>query len=351
MENSKATDHSILEGTTTSIDICLTGFLRSPAAAHAAYRATLDWFADWDDAPENGALGGGRHRGMRVRAGSVARTLEKDGFDRIWLCDLWSGDQPKGRARTRGMYSGAVFMARAEFSVTGQARPIKLEALIAPLRRLLATLGSDVGEITLAADNEVPLEVPGHSTNSKDFILANLEAWHSHPNPESGPPRWRCGQLGTVNTLNLLPAVALESRIAGRTLREWILADTARGRLLALSAAVTLWVVETSQRTALFKALWDAGILFDSTRYYDEVVWREIPDALLEKRYDRKTLRAVIETHSFNGVLEALPDRRHRWGLPRGSECQLIKLKSEFNFISDVDGNLVDGPRRSSEPD
>jgi|GEM_PF-6625004 len=78
----------------------------------------------------------------------------------------------------------------------------------------------------------------------------------------------------------------------------------------------------------------------------NEVVWREMPDALLDKTCDGETLREVIEGFSSNGVLEALPGGRHRWGLKRGNECQLEKLKYEFNFVLDADGNLVDGPKK-----
>jgi len=323
------------EGSTVKFSVGLTGFEGSQASTEAAYKASLDWFAHWGDTPTKGLLSGKSRRVGISGFKSVARTVTKSGLAGIDYGQLWHEDELTDRPQAHCHFITSAPVASASFAVSSLAQPIVLESLVAPLQTVIAALGVEFGEIWLTADIE--LEVPGLGQTVSHIH----ERWKMLAN-DVHLPGWRHGWLGTVNTWNLLTPAHLGAKVAGTPMRQWIEADATRGQLRQLSDKIWLWSVEPTHRAALFKALWDARVIFDSERWFAGIVWREVPDAVLAKVVDGQTMHQRIEAKPENGRLEPLPGGRHRWGVARGDAWNYRQIRSDFKLEEAADGSLVD---------
>jgi len=325
------------EGSTARINVRLTGFPSSQAVTEAGWQSLLEWFARWGDTPTLAALVGNHHQGRPASFKNVARLLETSGFAGIEDFQLWREEAPRDRPEAHARLCTRLPMAWAQFGVSFVAQPLALESLVAPLQAMLAAFASDFGEIWLTADDEPELDVPGLGQTAEHI----LERWHVLAN-DANLPGWRHGWLGTVNTWNLLTPEHLAAEVGGTSLQQWIDADATRGRLRQLSDKHWLWSVETARRAALFKALWNTGVIFDGQRYLDAIVWHEVSETVLAKVFDGETLRARIEASPANGRLETLADGRHRWGVKRSDNRIYPDIKWLFKLEELPDGTIVD---------
>ena len=80
-----------------------------------------------------------------------------------------------------------------------------------------------------------------------------------------GVPRaiYRDGVLRDVYSWNVLRSSALNRRLEGVTLRDWIAADPSRGEISPMSQGMVLWSVKKAQIARIRKVLWKEGLIFN----------------------------------------------------------------------------------------
>ncbi|HZP65840.1 MAG TPA: hypothetical protein VFB32_05985, partial [Rudaea sp.] len=238
----------------------LTGFDHSPKAAQAAHRIALEFFATHGGPPDRAAIRGGGQHGRPAAFKAANAKLEKAGFSDLKFFEFEHEDDPAKPFCASAVYSGhrermASIKIRLRAS-DGSA----IERLGEPLRALATALGADFGWFLT---NELDDDGDALDAAGIPRPASELDDWHNLIFTDDQSPAWRRGRMGLLRECNLVPPAVLDAPIEGVPLRTWIAAAPRRGAVEALSPTLFLWTVDAAHRVGVFRALWDAGLIFD----------------------------------------------------------------------------------------
>jgi hypothetical protein len=248
------------------------GFVPKECTLRQFYAKALGWFMEFQSPPTR--IGTGLSKGLRDFT-RVKKKLEGDGFSlartkHIWIySEPYDGKDPKNGCNLECAISGS---KRDYCLVVFPSRVLRIgsKRLLAIAQELIDLLNPryGIGFERIGrwgpAYFAVGLGCGLDKTPEEDERVINWRetTWERH---------YLRGYLGGVFPWNFLTAAQLNARAGAMTLEQWISAKPHRGTLQRLANEMVLWSVPEADIPDVYKALWEAEVVFDYMRYCDRL--------------------------------------------------------------------------------